>query len=72
MIGARTETVEGTRAMLHLDTGTWYWRVVALDGGGVTGKHGPARRLTIDIDAAQAEDGEARMDTGEPPRGGAR
>lgn len=45
---ARTQTVDGTKAVVHLDAGTWYWRVVALDGGGATGKRAPARRLTID------------------------
>jgi hypothetical protein len=48
MAGTRTETVDGTRIMVHLDAGTWYWRVVALDGGGGAGKRPPARRLTID------------------------
>ena len=45
---AKTQTFDGTRAVVHVDTGTWYWRVVALDGGGVAGKRAPARRLTID------------------------
>ncbi|HEY2747665.1 MAG TPA: hypothetical protein VGL86_23750 [Polyangia bacterium] len=49
MSGARTETVDGTRAVMHLETGTWYWRVVALDGDGMTGKRAPARRLMIDV-----------------------
>lgn len=48
MSAARTQTVEGTRAVVHLDAGTWYWRVVALDGGGGSGKRAAARRLTID------------------------
>ncbi len=48
MSGARVETVDGTRLVVHLETGTWYWRVVALDGGGVSGKRAPTRRLTID------------------------
>jgi len=48
MVGMRTETVDGTRAVVHLDPGTWYWRVVALDGGGAAGKRVAARRLTID------------------------
>ena len=45
---ARTQTVDGTKAVVHLDAGTWYWRVVALDGGGASGKRAAARRLTID------------------------
>jgi len=45
---ARTQTVDGTKAVVHLDAGTWYWRVVALDGGGASGKRAVARRLTID------------------------
>lgn len=48
MSAARTQTVEGTSALVHLDAGTWYWRVVALDGGGGSGKRAAARRLTID------------------------
>ncbi len=48
LTAARTETVPGTRAVVHLEAGTWYWRVVALDGSGASGKRGPARRLTID------------------------
>jgi hypothetical protein len=48
MAGGRTETVDGTRVVMHLETGTWYWRVVALDGGGMSGKRAPTRRLTID------------------------
>jgi hypothetical protein len=45
---ARTQTIEGTRGVVHVEPGTWYWRVVALDGGGAPGKRGPTRRLTID------------------------
>ncbi|HEX8953864.1 MAG TPA: hypothetical protein VF945_18530 [Polyangia bacterium] len=45
---ARTQTVDGTRAVVHLEPGTWYWRVVALDGSGAPGKRATARRLTID------------------------
>ena len=48
LTAAKTQTVDGTKAVVHLATGTWYWRVVALDGGGVAGKRAPARRLTID------------------------
>ncbi len=48
MFAARTQTVEGVRALIHLDSGTWYWRVVALDGDGQPGKRGQPRRLTID------------------------
>ena len=48
MVAARTETVEGTRATVHFAAGTWYWRVVALDGGGAAGRHATARRLNID------------------------
>jgi hypothetical protein len=48
MTGARETTVEGTKTGVHLDTGTWYWRVVALDGSGAPGKRAAARRLTID------------------------
>ncbi|MGZ3428457.1 MAG: hypothetical protein ACXVDD_06605 [Polyangia bacterium] len=44
----RTQTVDGTRAVLHLDTGTWYWRVIALDGDGSPGRRAVPRRLTID------------------------
>ena len=46
--GARTETIEGVKTVVHLDAGTWYWRVVALDGSGAPGKRAAARRLTID------------------------
>jgi hypothetical protein len=46
--GARTQTLEATRATLHLEPGTWYWRVVALDSGGTAGKRGAPRRLIID------------------------
>ena len=49
LTAARTQTVEGTRTVVHLDTGTWYWRVVALDGGGAAGKRASPRRLTIDV-----------------------
>jgi hypothetical protein len=48
MVGVRTSSVTGTRAVVHLEPGTWYWRVVALDGGGAAGKRAAARRLTID------------------------
>ncbi len=46
--GAHTQTVEGTRATVHLDAGTWYWSVTALDADGSVGKRSPPRRLTID------------------------
>ncbi|HWE30219.1 MAG TPA: hypothetical protein VHB97_19570 [Polyangia bacterium] len=45
---AKTHTIDGTKTVVHLDTGTWYWRVVALDGSGAPGKRTAARRLTID------------------------
>jgi hypothetical protein len=45
---AQLHTVDGTRAVVHLEPGTWYWRVTALDGEGTPGKRAPARRLTID------------------------
>jgi len=48
MTGAHATTVDGTKTGVHLDTGTWYWRVVALDGSGAPGKRAAARRLTID------------------------
>jgi hypothetical protein len=48
MLAARTQTVQDVRAVIHLDTGTWYWRVVALDGEGQPGKRVQPRRLTID------------------------
>jgi hypothetical protein len=48
LAAARTQTVEGTKTVVHLDTGTWYWRVVALDGSGTPGKRAATRRLTID------------------------
>ncbi len=48
MLAARTQTVEGVRALIHLDAGTWYWRVVALDGDGQPGKRALPRRLNID------------------------
>jgi hypothetical protein len=48
MVAPRTETIEGTRATVHFTAGTWYWRVVALDGGGAAGRHATARRLNID------------------------
>jgi hypothetical protein len=44
----RTQTVDGNCAMVHLDAGTWYWRVIALDGDGSPGKRAVPRRLTID------------------------
>jgi hypothetical protein len=44
----RTQTVDGTHAVVHLDAGTWYWRVVALDGEGSPGRRAAPRRLTID------------------------
>jgi hypothetical protein len=46
--GARSQTVDTTHAAVHLESGTWYWRVVALDGDGSPGKRAPPRRLTID------------------------
>jgi hypothetical protein len=48
MEGTHATTVEGTKTGVHLDAGTWYWRVVALDGSGAPGKRAAARRLTID------------------------
>lgn len=48
MLAVRTQTVDGVRAVVHLDAGTWYWRVVALDGDGLPGKRAAPRRLTID------------------------
>jgi len=48
LTASRTQTVDGTRAEVHLEPGTWYWRVVALDGDGTPGKRGALRRLTID------------------------
>jgi hypothetical protein len=45
---ARTQTLDGTRGSLHLEPGTWYWRVVALDAAGTPGKRSMSRRLTID------------------------
>ena len=45
---ARTQTLEGTRGSLHLEPGTWYWRVVAFDAAGTPGKRSMPRRLTID------------------------
>ena len=46
--GAKLQTVDGTRAVVHVEPGTWYWRVVALDGAGAPGKRATPRRLTID------------------------
>ncbi len=48
MSAARSQTVDGTRTVVHLDAGTWYWRVVALDGNNTPGRRVTARRLTID------------------------
>ena len=48
MTAPKIIAADATRAVIHLDAGTWYWRVVALDGGGATGKRGGARRLVID------------------------
>jgi hypothetical protein len=48
MTAVRTQTVDGARAVVHLEAGTWYWRVVALDGDGAAGKRAVPRRLTID------------------------
>jgi hypothetical protein len=48
LTAGRTQTVDGTHAVVHLDAGTWYWRVVALDGDGAPGKRAVPRRLTID------------------------
>jgi hypothetical protein len=45
---ARTQTIDGTHAVVHLDAGTWYWRVVAFDGDGSPGMRAVPRRLTID------------------------
>jgi hypothetical protein len=45
---AQSQTVDGTKANLHLEAGTYYWRVVALDGEGVAGRRAQPRRLTID------------------------
>ena len=44
----QTQTIDGTHAVVHLEPGTWYWRVVALDGDGSSGKLAVPRRLTID------------------------
>jgi hypothetical protein len=56
---ARTQTVDGTRGSLHLEPGTWYWRVVALDAEGVPGRRTLPRRLTIDTTPP-------RLKTGKP------
>jgi len=48
LAAARTQTVDGTQAAVHVEAGTWYWRVYALDGAGAPGKRATARRLTID------------------------
>ncbi len=45
---AQTQTVATPRAVAHLTSGTWYWRVVAVDAQGTPGKLGQPRRLTID------------------------
>jgi hypothetical protein len=45
---AQSQTVDGTKTNLHLEAGTWYWRVVALDGEGTPGRRAQPRRLTID------------------------
>jgi hypothetical protein len=46
---SRTQTVDTSRAVVHVEPGTWYWRVVALDGSGSPGRRATARRLTIDV-----------------------
>jgi hypothetical protein len=48
MLAVRTQTVADVRAVIHLNAGTWYWRVVALDGEGMAGKRALPRRITID------------------------
>jgi hypothetical protein len=48
LTGGSATTIDGTKTVVHLETGTWYWRVVALDGSGAPGKRAAARRLTID------------------------
>ena len=49
LTSGRTQTIDGTHAVVHLEGGTWYWRVVALDGEGSPGKRAVPRRLTIDL-----------------------
>ena len=46
--GATLKTVDGTRAVLRLTGGSWFWRVTALDGDGTPGRRGQMRQLTVD------------------------
>lgn len=48
LTGSKATSVDDTKTVVHLDAGTWYWRVVALDGSGTPGKRAATRRLTID------------------------
>jgi hypothetical protein len=48
MTATRSQTLETLRGSVHLEAGTWYWRVVALDASGIPGKRQTPRRLTID------------------------
>lgn len=56
----RSQTVDGARAVAHLEAGTWYWRVTALDGAGVPGRRGRSRRLTLDTTPPALETGKPR------------
>jgi hypothetical protein len=42
------ERRDASPALLKLPAGTWYWRVVAVDGDGTRGKPSTARKLTVD------------------------
>jgi hypothetical protein len=42
------ERQDKSPAVIKLPAGTWYWRVVAVDGDGTRGKASPPRKLTID------------------------
>jgi hypothetical protein len=43
------ERRDASPAVVKLPAGTWYWRVVAIDGEGTRGKPSPSRKLTIDL-----------------------
>jgi hypothetical protein len=44
----QAERRDASPATVKLRAGTWYWRVVAVDGDGTRGRASQARKLTID------------------------
>lgn len=50
----RSQTVGGTSTSLKLDaSSSYFWRVVALDGNGLAGRLGGARRVSVDVTPAK-------------------